>query len=128
MLWGSLFLGFFASNVNYLGGTFGYYLNEWLILALGQFGTLILILVTFFVITTLLFSPNYRAIFAYLFATKEKEVVQESVDLEDKDDRIDDIHVINPIREDQIMEDILSEPLDFSKNDEEDECSARSLK
>ncbi|MFY7668765.1 MAG: DNA translocase FtsK 4TM domain-containing protein [Crocinitomicaceae bacterium] len=121
MLWGSLFLGFFASNVNYLGGTFGYYLNEWLILALGQFGTLILILVTFFVITTLLFSPNYRAIFAYLFATKEKEVVQESVDLEDKDDRIDDIHVINPIREDQIMEDILSEPLDFSKNDEEDE-------
>ena len=121
MLWGSLFLGFFASNVNYLGGTFGYYLNEWLVLALGQFGTLILILVTFFVITTLLFSPNYRAIFAYLFATKEKEVVQDSVNLEDKDDRIDDIHVINPIREDQIMEDILSEPVDFSKNDDEED-------
>ncbi len=119
MLWGSLFLAFFANSVNYLGGTFGYYLNEWLVLALGQFGTFILVLVTFFVITTLLFSPNYRAIFAYLFNTKEKEIVQESVNLEDKDDRIDDIHVINTIREDQIMEDILSEPVDFSKNEDD---------
>ena len=117
MLWGSLFFGFFASNVNYLGGTFGYYLNEWLILALGRFGVLTLILVMFFVITSLLFNPNYSALFAYIFATKEKEEVPNLEKDEYEKSRYDDIHVINPIREDQIHEDILSESLDFSKND-----------
>ena len=28
MIWGSLFLGYFSNYVNYLGGTFGFYLNE----------------------------------------------------------------------------------------------------
>ena len=118
-LWGSLFLGFFANNVNFLGGTFGYYLNDWLVLALGQFGTLILILVMFFVITTLLFSPNYKSIFDYLFAMKEKDGAQEAVPFENEKEHFDDIHVINTIREDQIMEDILSEPVDFSKNNDD---------
>jgi S-DNA-T family DNA segregation ATPase FtsK/SpoIIIE len=117
MLWGSLFFGFFASNVNYLGGTFGYYLNEWLVLALGRFGVLTFILVMFFVITSLLFNPNYSALFAYIFATKENEVVPNLEKDQDEKSRYDDIHVINPIREDQIHEDILSESLDFSKND-----------
>lgn len=118
MLWGSLFLGFFASNVNYLGGIFGYYLVEWLVLALGQFGTLSLIIASFFVITTLLFSPNYKAIFSYVLATNDKaidESVGESVEKDAKG--FDDIHIVNPIREEQIQEDILSEPVDFSKND-----------
>jgi S-DNA-T family DNA segregation ATPase FtsK/SpoIIIE len=118
MLWGSLFLAFFASNVNYLGGTFGFYLVEWLILTLGQLGTISLIIATFFVITTLLFSPNYKAIISYLFAANEKDAaasVNESLVNDVKG--YDDIHIVNPIREDQIQEDILSEPVDFSKND-----------
>ena len=117
MLWGSLFLGFFASNVNYLGGTFGFYMNEWLVLALGEFGTLTLILTSFFVITTLFFSPNYKALFAYFFASKEIDSVPEVRSSEDEVKRYDDIHVVNPIREDQIEEDVISETLDFSKND-----------
>ncbi|MBM3186001.1 MAG: DNA translocase FtsK 4TM domain-containing protein [Bacteroidetes bacterium] len=117
MLWGSLFLGFFASNVNYLGGTFGFYLVEWLVLALGQLGTISLIIATFFVITTLLFSPNYKAIISYLFATNEKEVALADESLVNDVQGYDDIHVVNPIREDQIQEDILSEPVEFSKND-----------
>lgn len=118
MLWGSLFLGFFASDVNYLGGTFGFYLNEWLVLALGQIGTLFLIVATFFVITTVLFTPNYKAIFSYLFATNDKDFAS-SVDdsSENKMKGFEDIHIVNPIREEQIQEDILSEPVDFSKND-----------
>jgi S-DNA-T family DNA segregation ATPase FtsK/SpoIIIE len=117
MLWGSLFLGFFASNVNYLGGTFGFYMNEWLVLALGEFGTLTLILTSFFVITTLFFSPNYKALFAYFFTSKEIDSVPEVNSSEDEVKRYDDIHVVNPIREDQIEEDVISETLDFSKND-----------
>jgi S-DNA-T family DNA segregation ATPase FtsK/SpoIIIE len=118
MLWGSLFLGFFASQVSYLGGTFGFYLNEWLILALGHFGTLSLVIASFFVITTLLFSPNYKALFSTLFASKEQDSFDSISDAtENEVRRFDDIHVVNPIREHQIQEDILSEPVDFSRND-----------
>jgi S-DNA-T family DNA segregation ATPase FtsK/SpoIIIE len=117
ILWGSFFLGFFANDVNFLGGTFGFYLNEWLILALGGFGTLSLIMASFFVITTILFSPNYKAIFSYLFASKETDLVPETEISDDEITRYDDIHVVNPIREDQIQDDIISETVDFSKND-----------
>jgi S-DNA-T family DNA segregation ATPase FtsK/SpoIIIE len=119
MLWGSVFLGFFAEKVNYFGGTFGFYINEWMILAIGQFGMLTLLVVSFLVITTLLFNPNYKAFFAYLFASKDDEnIVQSSKPATGLDDeRYDDIIIVNPIKEDQIKEDIISETVDFSKND-----------
>ena len=50
---------------------------------------------------------------------KEKDESQEAVPFENEKERFDDIHVINTIREDQIMEDILSEPVDFSKNNDD---------
>lgn len=120
IIWGSVFFGFFATEVNYLGGTFGYYLNEWLVLALGQFGTLTLILGSFFVVTTLLFSPNYKALFAYLLGNQEKNLVQESYNSEPEVKVFDDIHVVNSIREDQIQEDVVSETVDFSKKNDDD--------
>lgn len=39
ILWGSLFLGFFNNYVNFAGGTFGYFINEWLILSIGSIPT-----------------------------------------------------------------------------------------
>src|SRR3989338_1155578 len=48
-VWFSGFFGYFASKINYLGGTFGYQLNDWLTLAIGRFGTLILIIATGYV-------------------------------------------------------------------------------
>ena len=72
MLWGSLFLGYFSSHVNYLGGTFGYYLNEWLISTLGNIGTIALIAVLLYIVTTVLFNPTYSAIFSFL---KDKEPI-----------------------------------------------------
>jgi len=71
MLWSSLFLGFFTSTLNYLGGTFGFYLNEWLVLTLGNFGTMLLSLVSLYVITTVVFNPNYVEIFNKLMSGKE---------------------------------------------------------
>lgn len=47
IVWSSLFLGFFANQVNYLGGSFGYHINRWLKLSLGGFGTFILIAACF---------------------------------------------------------------------------------
>ena len=45
MVWASMFLGFFADKVNYLGGSFGFYINDWLSITLGSFGAIITILV-----------------------------------------------------------------------------------
>ena len=123
ILWGSVFLGFFASKVNFLGGTFGYYINEWLILTVGSFGTIALLLVSLYVITTLLFSPNYKALFDYLFNRNESEIQDEKMATSPafEDERYDDIIVVNPIKEEQIKADVISETVDFSKDEDEDE-------
>jgi S-DNA-T family DNA segregation ATPase FtsK/SpoIIIE len=123
ILWGSVFLGFFASKVNYLGGTFGYYLNEWLILTLGNFGTIALLIVSLYVITTLLFSPNYKAIFDYFLNRNESEIQEEKMATASafQDERYDDIIVVNPIKEEQIKADVISETVDFSRNDYDEE-------
>ena len=121
LLWGSMFFGFFADNVNFLGGTFGYYINEWLIVALGGFGTMTLLLVLLYVITTLLFSPNYRMILSYFIGSNEEEYASEDkISMATKpveDERYDDIIIVNPIKEEQIKADVISETVDFSRND-----------
>ena len=67
MVWSSLFLGFFANQVNYLGGSFGYHINDWLKLSLGSFGAFILIAVLFYFALVILFNPNFKQIFDKLF-------------------------------------------------------------
>lgn len=122
LLWSSLFLGFFASTVNYLGGTFGFYLNEWLKLTIGSFGTMTLSLVLFYVVSTLIFNPNYTLIFNNLTRSKEEEFTEtiERKDLKDNFfDQENDIVIINTIKDDQIKADDISETVDFSKRDEE---------
>ena len=113
MLWGSIFLAYFADNINFLGGNFGYYINHWLTATLGRIGTITLDLVLLYIITTLLFNPNYTALFNYLFPKKEKEEIEEeeiSID--------DNMHVINPIKEEEIQEDLISNPVDFNHEEE----------
>lgn len=48
-VWFSAFFGFFAHQVHFLGGSFGYQLNSWLSLAVGRFGTLILLIASGYV-------------------------------------------------------------------------------
>ena len=43
MVWSSLFLGFFAEKINYLGGTFGFHINHWLTISIGPCGAFLLI-------------------------------------------------------------------------------------
>ncbi len=112
MLWGSVFFGFFSKNIHFLGGTFGFYINDWLIQTLGRIGTMTLIIVSLYVITTLLFNPNYAALFNYLFPKKNED------DLEVQTE--DNMAIINPISEEEIKEDVISESVDFSENEGEE--------
>lgn len=115
MLWGSLFLGYFSEKINFLGGSFGFFINEWLIQTLGKIGTLTLTLVLLYIITTLVFNPNYTALFHYLFPKKEKEEKKE----DDDASADDNMHVVNPIKDEEIQEDVVSETVDFTEKDQE---------
>lgn len=116
IIWSSLFLGFFNSNVSYAGGTFGFYVNEWLQLTLGSFGALTLHLVSFFVLTTLLFSPNYRALFDRIFGSHDDD--QEPTQFSDDAAPFDDLYVVNTIREDQIKADDVAQTVHFDDDDD----------
>ena len=109
MLWGSMLLGFFSDHIHFLGGTFGFFINDWLIQTIGKMGTMTLIIVLLYVITTLIFNPNYSALFHYLFPKKDTEPEEEAT-IEDN------MTVINPINEEDVTEDVISESVDFSEN------------
>jgi S-DNA-T family DNA segregation ATPase FtsK/SpoIIIE len=118
MLWSSLFLGFFSDKINFLGGSFGYFINEWLGLTLGAFGTFALIAVLLYVAITVLFNPNFKALFDRLSSNRLTE-------FEDSDGNVlkssgyDDLRVVNTLKEDQIEEDQLATTITFGEPEEE---------
>jgi S-DNA-T family DNA segregation ATPase FtsK/SpoIIIE len=114
LVWSSVFLGFFASSINYLGGSFGYYLNEWLALTLGKFGSLTLILVSGYVVMTMLYNINLKAWFEKLRTSPDSEEEEQWNDYA-TESRTTDIHMINTIEDHEIQEDELSNPVDFSE-------------
>ena len=123
MLWGSLFLGFFSDKLNYLGGTFGFYLNEWLMLTLGSFGAFALSLVLLYILITILFNPNYSKWLDFLF-NREKEVFSDAEDAyeaENTKQSYEDIFVVNTIKDEEIKSDVISETVDFSATVEEED-------
>ena len=123
MLWGSVFLGFFSEQLNYLGGTFGFYINEWLMLTLGNFGSFALSLVMLYVITTLIFNPNYSKWLDFIFSREksEAEETKETEETENTRHSYEDIFVVNTIKDEEIQSDVISETVDFSAKDEEDD-------
>ena len=71
-------------------------------------------MVVLYIITTLLFNPDYKALFNYLFPKKEKtENEEDSVVAND-----DNMHIINPIKEEEIQEDVISETVNFGEGEE----------
>lgn len=120
VLWGSIFLGFFSPQISYAGGAFGFFTNEWLQLTFGGFGTLFMHVVAFFVLTSLQFSPNYRALLQRLFGTAESPENEEIEAFADAAAPFDDLYVVNTIKEDQIKADDISKPVVFDDGDDDD--------
>ena len=124
ILWGSYFLGYFSDKVNYLGGKFGFSLNEWSVMAFGTIPTMVIILSLFYIVLTITLNPNYTAIFNFLFSREPKGEManDETVPIENDTsfaDAFDDILIVNPIKEEEIQQDIVSETVHFS-DDEDD--------
>jgi S-DNA-T family DNA segregation ATPase FtsK/SpoIIIE len=121
MLWGSIFLGFFSPQISYAGGAFGFFTNEWLQLTFGGFGTLFMHVIAFFVLTSLQFSPNYRALLQRLFGSAESAETEADEQFADAAAPYDDIYVVNTIKEDQIKTDDISQPVVFDDGDDDDD-------
>ena len=117
MIWISIFLGYFSYSVNYLGGTFGFYLNEWMILTIGKIGTISLLVMSFYVLTAIQFNPNFAALFSYFKTDKSNDSDIENEEQKNTNE-FEDILVVNTIKEDQIKKDAVSETVDFSDEDD----------
>lgn len=119
-LWISLFLGFFSNSINYLGGTFGYFINQWLMLSLGNFGAFVFLIALFYIVSIVLFNTNYIALFKRFFL-KTMEDVREDMGEIQADNKlvVNDFHTINTIKDEEIQEEIISETVHFDEDDEE---------
>ncbi|MFN5292891.1 MAG: DNA translocase FtsK 4TM domain-containing protein [Flavobacteriia bacterium] len=120
MIWGSIFCGFFSPQISFAGGSFGFYTNEWLQLTFGGFGTLFMHVIAFFVLTTLQFSPNYRALLNRIFGSGAEGNEEEQLSAGDNAAPYDDIYVVNTIKEDQIKTDDIAQTVVFDDSDDED--------
>ena len=126
MVWSSLFLGFFANQVNYLGGSFGYHLNNWLKINIGGFGAFTFIGLLLYIALVVLFNPNFKQIFERLFNSTESE--EELAENSPKFNSIktnpivkpefDDLHVINTIKDEDIEEENITSPVVFDEGEE----------
>ncbi len=114
IVWGSLFLGYFSDQVSYLGGSFGYQINEWLSLTLGSFGALILICAIGYIFAMILFNVNWAKIKALFSKSLQEEAVAESSAEEVLSE--DDLAVQNTLEEDQLVEDEVSDRVDLMED------------
>ncbi|NVK66191.1 MAG: DNA translocase FtsK [Flavobacteriales bacterium] len=117
IVWLSVFFGFFSDQVNYLGGTFGYQLNDWFKLTLGTFGTLILILAIGYLFALILFNFNLRKTISWFKRVDESEE-EESAD-ENKIISEDDIAVVNTIKEEEKLAEEVASTVDLSEEENE---------
>lgn len=116
IVWGSLFLGYFSDTVSYLGGTFGYQINEWLALTLGRFGSLILICGIGYIFAMILFNVNFAKIKAlFSKSVKDEETVEDDEALSDVISE-EDLEVQNTLNEDQLVEDEVSDRVDLMED------------
>jgi DNA segregation ATPase FtsK/SpoIIIE, S-DNA-T family len=130
MVWSSIFLGYFANYVNFVGGSFGYYINHWLRFTIGEIGTFVFILALLYIVLVVLHNPNFQVLFANLINhfTKEDNEEEEEIVEDEYENKLrikhtvtpDDLHIINPIKDEDIQNEFISKPVTFDEDDDFD--------
>ncbi|MFD1553302.1 DNA translocase FtsK [Putridiphycobacter roseus] len=116
----SLVFGFFNSADSFpYGGSFGFQFNNWLKSAVGSIGAALFLILIIFITVVVLFNPNFKALITFfhldeLFHKKEK-LAPETEEEDQSNLIINDIIAVNPIKEDEIEKDQLSEPVSFEE-------------
>lgn len=111
-VWLSVFFGFFADQVNYLGGTFGYQINDWFKLTLGKFGSLVLILAIGYLFALILFNLNLKKVIGWFSKSEEDENTVETDENQIMTE--DDLTVVNTIKEEEKLEEQEAKVVDFT--------------
>lgn len=122
MIWSSVLLGYFVQQVDFLGGTFGFAVNQWMRLSVGSFGAFIIILVLLWVNLIVLFDADIRV---WLDKLKNGRDLFKDEDEDDADpvvvgNSVGDIHVVNTIRDEQIEKDKLAQQVLFDEEEEDE--------
>ena len=134
MVWSSLFLGFFANQVNYLGGSFGFHINNWLSLNVGGFGAFVLFLALLYLVIVILFNPNFAEYFNRLFGKNEVELANEdNVIRTSHTVNPTDFNVVNTIKDNEIKKESKAQIFfdddddDIEEDEDEDDLSDSEL-
>lgn len=117
MIWSSIFFGYFVQQIDYLGGTFGYTVNQWLTLSIGSFGSFIVVLALLYIVLVILFNADIRA-WMDKFKARSQDMLEED-EVVPAGNAMTDIHVVNTIKENQIVQE--EDPKEFSFEEEEEE-------
>ena len=133
MIWGALFLGFFSNKINYLGGSFGFHINQWLEISLGRFGAFALIILLLYLTIVILFNPNFKALFRWFKQSsridEEENIIENNENLDSEQEPVlaSDIHVVNTIKDEEIEEEKISKTVDFSEDNEEEKTEENEI-
>ncbi len=123
IVWFSLFFGYFSNVVNYLGGSFGFHINDWLAFTVGKFGALLFIFILLYILLVALFNPDFKALWNKYFS-KERFIEEDDFDeTENKFAPLTDIHVVNTIKDEDLEDEYISETVNFDEDDEEDDLA-----
>ena len=119
-VWFSAFFGFFSGSISYFGGTFGYQLNQWLSLTLGNFGTLILLGATGYIFALISLNISLKKLLNILGLAKSTTVSEDDENqLLNPDDL--DMSVSNVLNPNLTKEDLIAKTIHFTEEDEIDE-------
>jgi len=121
----SLFFGFFTTEHSFpYGGSIGYHFNSWLKLSVGTFGAFLFQCVLVFITVVQMFNPDFRALaLRYGLIKPKKENTEEPADTS----VIPDLNVVNTLREDQITKEEVSETIELTEEDQQNEAKINIL-
>lgn len=114
----SLFFGFFTTQQSYpYGGAVGYFFNVWLKSGFGNFGAFLFHLVLLFITTVQMFNPDFKSIAHRLGIIKEKQETTSTEPIEEKTDTRPDIELKNQIKENELIPEETSSPIELTPNE-----------
>ena len=112
-VWISVLLGaLFGPPLDFMGGAFGFVVSQWLSTVVGTIGSILLLLFSGIIGVVIIFNPDFKALFQWL--SKKDDLIEE-----DTDESLEGIHVINTIKEEDIIKE--SAPLEINLSDETEE-------
>jgi len=118
MVWTSIFFAYLVPQIEYLGGTFGFTVVNWLKLSVGSFGAFLVICGLLWIALVVLFNADISSWFRKMKAGEEVEEESEELAVQEA---VGDIHVINTIKDEEILPEEESAIISFDEDEEEDD-------